>query len=411
MFADVSFPISSWKTFTYSVPSRFHPIIQTGCRVIAPLGRRKKVRGVVVGINETTHFSGSIQPISELIDGAPIFDEKLWQLISWVSDYYLTPLGQVMRSAIPSGISRDFQPSPILKVSIISSDKIKLQKLERTAPKQHEMYKEIYNLGGATLLRNLSKIHPSASAMCRTLEKKKLISIEKIRKEPTLDNLKVNTIRKSINLTKAQKKVANTIMIPIRNQDHAAFLLHGVTGSGKTEVYINLAKEIEKLNKTSIILLPEIALTPQIAGRFYSTFKDRVAVWHSRMTVTERKWIWRQICDGKYSVVVGARSAVFAPMKNLGLIVVDEEQESSFKQQSPAPRYHARDVALVRAKLSRSVAILSGATPSLESFYNQFKGKLEYLKLSSRFGNAVYPKVHVVDLKREWKERENYSII
>ena len=115
MFADVSFPISSWKTFTYSVPSRFHPIIQTGCRVIAPLGRRKKVRGVVVGINETTHFSGSIQPISELIDGAPIFDEKLWQLISWVSDYYLTPLGQVMRSAIPSGISRDFQPSPILK--------------------------------------------------------------------------------------------------------------------------------------------------------------------------------------------------------------------------------------------------------------------------------------------------------
>ena len=411
MFADVSFPISSWKTFTYSVPSRFHPIIQTGCRVIAPLGRRKKVRGVVVGINETTHFLGSIQPISELIDGAPIFDEKLWQLISWVSDYYLTPLGQVMRSAIPSGISREFQPSPILKVSIISSDKSKLQKLKRTAPKQHEIYKEIYNLGGSTLLRNLAKIHPSASVMCRALEKKELISIEKIRKEPTLDNLKVNTIRKSINLTKAQKKVANTIMIPIKNQDHAAFLLHGVTGSGKTEVYMHLAKEIEKLNKTSIILLPEIALTPQIAGRFYSTFKDRVAVWHSRMTVTERNWIWRQICDGKYSVVVGARSAVFAPMKNLGLIVVDEEQESSFKQQSPAPRYHARDVALVRAKLSRSVAILSGATPSLESFYNQFKGKLEYLKLSSRFGNAVYPKVHVVDLKREWKERENYSII
>ena len=411
MFADVSFPISSWKTFTYSVPSSFHAIIQTGCRVIAPLGSRKKVRGVVVGINETTHFKGSIQPISEVIDDIPIFDETLWKLICWVSDYYLTPLGQVMRSAVPSGISRDFQSVPILKVNIISSDKSELQKLERVAPNQYKMYNAIYNLGGSTLLRNLSKIYPSASVVCRTLEKKKLISIEKIRKAPTLDDLKVDTIRKPINLTKAQKKIANKIMIPIRGDDYAPFLLHGVTGSGKTEVYIHLAQEIEKLNKTSIILLPEIALTPQIAGRFYATFKDRVAVWHSRMTATERSWIWRQICDGKYSVVVGARSAVFAPMKNLGLIVVDEEQESSFKQQSPAPRYHARDVALVRAKLSRSVAILSGATPSLESFYNQFKGKLEYLKLSSRFGNAVYPKVHVVDLKREWKERENYSII
>ncbi|MBF88881.1 MAG: primosomal protein N' [Candidatus Marinimicrobia bacterium] len=411
MFADVSFPISSWKTFTYSVPSDFHSIIQIGCRVIAPLGNRRKVQGVVVGINKTPKFKGGLQPIYEIMDDTPILDETLWKLICWVSNYYLTPLGQVVRSAVPSEISRDFHTSSILKVNIISKDKRIIEKLEKTAPRQYEIYQTIYNLGGSALLKNISNVYPTARTICRILEKKKLISIDKVSKEPTLENLQVNRIRSPINLTKAQQNIANKIMSSIQNKDYSPYLLHGVTGSGKTEIYIHLAKEIEKLDKTSIILLPEIALTPQIAGRFYSTFKDRIAVWHSRMTGTERSWVWRQICGGKYSVIVGARSAVFTPMKNLGLIVVDEEQESSFKQQSPAPRYHARDVALMRAKISNAVAILSGATPSLESFYNQFEGKLEYLQLSSRFGNAIYPKVHVVDLKKERKKRENHSII
>ena len=149
------------------------------------------------------------------------------------------------------------------------------------------------------------------------------------------------------------------------------------------------------------MLLPEIALTPQIAGRFKSVFGDKVAMWHSKLSQSARAWTWKRICAGDYKVVNGARSAVFSPLKNLGLIVVDEEQENSYKQESPAPRYHARDVSLMRGKIHNATVVLASATPSLESYYNYIHGKFEYIHLPERFGGAKYPHVHVVDMMKE----------
>ena len=155
---------------------------------------------------------------------------------------------------------------------------------------------------------------------------------------------------------------------------------------------------------SAIVLLPEISLTPQIAGRFSAVFGNKVALWHSKMTTGIRVWTWRKICGGECSVVIGARSAVFTPVKNLGLIIVDEEQESAYKQESPAPRYHAREVALMRGKLHNAVVVLASATPSLESYYNKALGKHGNLSLPDRYGGAYYPHVHLVDMKQEKDE-------
>ena len=179
------------------------------------------------------------------------------------------------------------------------------------------------------------------------------------------------------------------------------FLLHGITGSGKTEIYIDAARYTIKQNKTVLILLPEISLTPQIAGRFKAVFKDSVALWHSKLTKSARAWTWKKICSQEYKIVIGARSAIFSPLKDIGLIIVDEEQENSYKQESPDPRYHARDVALVRGKINKSTVVLASATPSLESYYNYKNEKFNYLYLPERVGKAGYPTIHLVDMIKE----------
>ena len=411
MYAEVSFPISSWRIFTYRIPQPLDGLIQTGIRVKAPLGRRKAVQGVVVGLGDKAKFKGKIQFISEVVDDVPVLDDTLWQLISWVSDYYLTPLGQVMRSAVPSGLSQQYEPPQILEVSAEKISSGQLQELKGKAPKQYNIVQAISNRGGTLFVKDLADISDRASTICRSLEKKGLVAIRPITREPELGGLKVTSVHKEIELTDEQQEVVDEIMKSMKQNLYSASLLHGVTGSGKTEVYIYLARAAQQLGRTSIILLPEISLTPQIAGRFWSVFGEEVAIWHSRMTSAERSWTWRQICAGKYSVVVGARSAIFTPMKKVGLIVVDEEQEGSFKQENPAPRYHARDVALMRGKLSDAITLLAGATPSMESYYNQVTNKLNYIRLSSRYGDAVYPRVHLVDMNDERAVLEDYSIV
>ena len=163
-----------------------------------------------------------------------------------------------------------------------------------------------------------------------------------------------------------------------------------MTGSGKTEIYIETVRYCLSQKRNAIILLPEISLTPQIAGRFRAVFGDIVAIWHSKLKVPQRSWTWGKICTGEFKIVIGARSAIFSPLKNVGLIIVDEEQESSFYQDAKEPRYHARDVALMRGSFEKSTVVVASATPSLESFYNFQQKKIEYLKLPKRFGCLLY---------------------
>ncbi|MEA3501007.1 MAG: primosomal protein N' [Candidatus Marinimicrobia bacterium] len=205
--------------------------------------------------------------------------------------------------------------------------------------------------------------------------------------------------KRDIQYSKEQLKVINKIK---NNSEHFfPVLLKGVTGSGKTEIYIELARHQLEQNKDAIILVPEIAITPHIAGRFRSEFKDKVAIWHSQLSASERLWTWSKIMKGEIKIVVGARSAIFSPLKNIGLIVVDEENENTHKQEDQTPRYNARDSAVYYAKLLNIPIILGGATPSIESYYQASMGKYHSLNLLKRFGKAVHPKIKIVDMKKE----------
>ena len=409
MFADISFPIASYLVFCYRVPKDFEKTVQVGTRVKAPFGTKKMVQGVVVSLFKKAKFKGKILSIKSVVDETPIFDATLWKLMNWVSDYYLTPIGQVMSTAVPKQLNLSYKPMQQLMVQGGTISQTDLDNLSKNAPVQFKVMRFLLERDGTIPVTHLNRIVTNASSICYALEKKGYVSTQKVPRIPDLSNLSLFPRPKEVKFTKEQQGVITRLSDSMGAKRFQSFLLHGVTGSGKTEIYLQLAKMTESKGRASIILLPEISLTPQIAGRFQAEFGDRIAIWHSRMSPAERAWTWRQICSGAYSVVVGARSAIFSPLKNVGLIIVDEEQESSYKQESPAPRYHARNVALMRGKLSGALTVLSSATPSMESYYNQVVGKIYYLRLKRRFGGAKYPQVHMVDMIEERKKTEDYK--
>ena len=211
-------------------------------------------------------------------------------------------------------------------------------------------------------------------------------------------------------LTQNQQDIFENIQKNVEESRFCVDTIFGVPGSGKTEIYLHLAKSAIEKNKTVIILVPEITLTSQIAARFQSVFGEKVALWHSGMSRSERTWTWEKFRAGQAKIAIGARSAVFAPLENLGLIVVDEEQESAFKQQNPAPRYHARDVAIKRGQIENAVVVLGSATPSLESYFNTISGKFRIHELKQRFGKSLPPEILIVDMKSERKEKGEFTL-
>ncbi|MFQ6673449.1 MAG: primosomal protein N', partial [Fidelibacterota bacterium] len=410
MFADVSFPISSYRVFTYRVPQKLQAGVTVGVRVRAPFGSRRDAQGVVVKLHGKEEFKGRIKPISQVVDDVPIFDRTLWELLNWVSRHYLTPLGQVMRTAVPQGLAGSYTPPEQVLVKSREVTEEELFQLAKRAPGQYQVIMALREIGKAVPVAALNSTVNHARSKCLALEKKGLVTLSRVRKVPDPSGLSFAPVPKEVTFTGAQGAVVDELVKRLRKMKFDATLLHGVTGSGKTEIYIHLAKEAQRQGRRSIMLLPEISLTPQIAGRFRAVFGEKVAIWHSRMTQAQRAWTWRQVCSDAYSVVVGARSAVFTPLRNVGLIVVDEEQENAYKQESPAPRYHARDVALMRGRLSGALTLLAGATPSLESYYNQAVGKLNYMRLNVRYGKAKYPRVHIVNMMEERKELNDFGI-
>ena len=401
MFVDVAFPISSYQVFTYAVPKQFSEVVNVGVRVKVPIGK-KILPGVIVKRSSSTAFSGKIKKIIEVLDDVPIFNETLWRLIMWISDYYLVALGKAA-TVIPSELSIKYKPQTRWMVQAKSQIKIP-DDLENKSPAQARVLIKLLDYNEPIPITKFNQLVASPLNVCRSLEKKELVKLFKMDVIPSTDNFTFEPIDKAIKFSDTQKNAIIKIRKYIKERKHSAILLHGVTGSGKTEIYLKIAQEILDQGKSIIILLPEIALTPQIAGRFRAVFGDLVGLWHSKLSASARAWTWRNICEDKYRVIVGARSAVFAPLKNLGLIVVDEEQESSYKQEEPEPHYHARDVALMRGVIEKAAIVLSSATPSLESYYNQIIGKFDYCYLPDRFNSALYPEVTVVDMIKEQEE-------
>ncbi len=407
MFAEVAFPISSYQTFTYSVPVGLESIVRVGQRVKAPLGKRTVI-GIIVATSAASTFQGKHRPIATIVDEQPILDQQLWELINWVSRYYITPLGQTAKVALPGSLRSNYKPPTFFTVARRTGADGETLKNKKA---QLRVFEKLAEFNQQICVNELQELVNNPLDICRKLEKQGLVELEEQINFPDATGFSFAPIDKAISFSDQQQEVIAAIATAITAGEFHPALLQGVTGSGKTEIYIELVRQVLERGKTAILLLPEISLTPQIAGRFRSVFGDTVALWHSKLSTAARAWTWRQICVGNYAVVIGARSAIFTPLNNLGLIVVDEEQEHSYKQESQEPRYHARDVALVRGKLSDAAVLLASATPSLESYYNQIQNKFAYLRLTERFGGARYPEVHLVDMNREQEESGKAGIV
>jgi len=373
--------------------------VKIGVRVNAPFHKRS-VNGVVVGVSNTTDYKRRVRSINSLVDNELVLDKYLWSLLEWVSDYYLTPLGQVAQTALPARLSLQYKPPSRIVVSFRKAPDVALT----NAPVQERVLRFLQKNKGPITLSVLKDITLNPSSVCKALLNKGLITWDEQDLLPDVSGITFSPIHKKVKFTKEQKLVLDDLRQGLDSKKFIPFLLHGVTSSGKTEIYIDIVRQTLERGNSVILLLPEISLTPQITGRFRAVFGDTVALWHSKLTHATRAWTWKKICAGDFRVVIGARSAIFTPLKNLGLVVVDEEQEHSYKQDSINPRYHARDVALMRGKIHKIPVLLASATPSLESYYNHIQSKFKYLHLAKRYGGAKYPHVSIVDMDQETEE-------
>ncbi len=406
---------SSDLVFDYAVTAE-HAAVRPGCRVEVML-RHRPATGTVLSLGKPDpEWEDRLKPLLRLIDAEPLIEPALMDMGKWVSDYYAVPLEQVMRCLLPEPVRQEKhaeKTQKIIRLTAPPSEDV-LQSLERRAPKQAGLIAMLQWAGAESALSELGGTEALAAA--RSLEKKGLITIhdESVLRDPDSDQTFLPSTPLALN--EEQKACLDTLLQAARQGAAAKpWLLHGVTGSGKTEVYLQLAEQIVNSGKSVLILVPEISLTPQTVQRFKSRFSGHgcgVAVLHSLLSQGERFDEWHRIRRGEASIVIGARSAVFAPLKNPGLIIVDEEHDGSYKQES-APRYHGRDVAVLRAKLQGALIVLGSATPSLESLLNVRRGKYELVKLSHRADHQSMPVIRIIDMRQEAKKnnKNNDSLI
>lgn len=383
------------KLFHYAVPPRLAATLHPGHRVVVPFGKGRRV-GFVVGLVREAGV-----PVLKEIESAPdeqaVVSEDLLDLARWVADYYAAPLGLVLRTILPPGFSdpdKAFaKEKREIRVALVGNPSAARMRL---TAKQEAVLDLLQDFGGEMPLAALRAAGASAAA-ASALEKKGLVAF---RKGEAARPAHPDTGERegAIVLSEAQTRAVAAIGEAVRGGTFAPFLLHGVTGSGKTEVYLRLIQELVREGGGALVLVPEIALTPQLIGRFVRRLGDAVAVLHSGLTDAERRDQWKRLRSGEARVAVGVRSAVFAPVESLRLIVVDEEHDPSYRQDEGV-RYHARDVAVMRAKRAGIPAILGTATPSLETFHNAREGRYRTLDLPERAGGAVFPTVRIVDLR------------
>jgi primosomal protein N' (replication factor Y) len=413
-YARVIIDRSIQRELDYAIPDLFVEKIGIGSRVRVPF-RERSALATVVGLLETSEAEG-IRPIEALVGDAPILSQKLIELARWMSAYYCCPIEAVMRSLLPQVIRRA-EVSWKKQLFVSAAKEIgpdELEKLRRRAPRQAELLEAVSKLSGAIPAAELLRQVSLDNQTLRALEKRGFVKLheEAVARDPHADEQFLASTDLTLN---PEQAVALTAIEEALGNPTAAkpMLLHGVTGSGKTEIYLQAIQAALARGKTAIVLVPEISLTPQTVERFKSRFADAqetVAVLHSHLSEGERHDEWHKIHGGRARIVVGARSAVFAPLENLGLIVVDEEHETSYKQEE-APRYHARDVAVVRAKMDGCAVLLGTATPSLESYHNAVQGKYRLLNLTQRVDDCQMPLMRIVDLRLERRKEKIAPII
>jgi primosomal protein N' (replication factor Y) len=396
---EVALPVPLPRTFTYTVDDAAPA---EGSRVRVVFGGRKLI-GWMVGPGSEERDAGQVRAVERVLDDRPSVTPEVLRLCRWIARYYATPLGIVLRTALPAVLSRSAQRASPVKTQRRIRLTAELPTLtERDSVfgrsrRQRELFEAIEALEGSADVARLTGPMGFSQALIRGLVGRGIAALENapVLRDPFAD-IPV-AVPRSLSLTPDQAAAVASI----RSAGPATqpFLLLGVTGSGKTQVYIEVLREVvQRQGRCAIVLVPEISLTPQTVARFRAHFGDVVAVLHSALSDGERFDAWRTLHRGDRRIAIGARSAVFAPVADLGAIIVDEEHESSYKQ-GEAPRYHAREVAIMRAHLARAVCVLGSATPSLESFENARTGKFTLLRLPERVEGRPLPPVRVIDLR------------
>lgn len=402
------------RELDYSVPETLTERVGVGSRVRVPF-RDKSALATVVATLEQSNVGG-IRPIEAIVGEGPVLSKPLLELAKWMSAYYCCPLETVMRSLLPQvirkaeiGWKKQLFVQPARKI-----DSEGLEKLRKRAPRQAELLEAIARLNSPLRAAELLRKTSLDNQTLRALAKRGLVELreEAVERDPHAGEQFVATSKLELNAEQAAafKQIADALASP---ENPRPILLHGVTGSGKTEIYLQAIRAALDLGRSAIVLVPEISLTPQTVERFKGRFaeaRDAVAVLHSHLSGGERHDEWHKIHSGRARIVIGARSAVFAPLKNLALIVVDEEHETTYKQEE-APRYHARDVAVVRAKIEKCAVVLGSATPSLESYHNATTGKYQLASLTQRVDERQMPLMRIVDLRQERRKEKTMSIL
>ena len=397
--------------FDYAIPAGLP--VRPGCRVRIPL-RNRQATGTVLRIAPAPESDFTLRLLSGLVEPEPLVTTGLLKLAGWIASYYGTPMEQVIRSIIPASIRGEKATAKTRKAAELlkTPSPEDLQSLARKASRQHHLLSLLMGTGKAIPVSDLGG--SSISGALKGLEDKgwiRLTTLE-VRRDPDAGETFAPT--QPLALNEGQAK-ALTILKQTHDQekDRKPILLHGITGSGKTEVYLQAAQMILEDGKNVIVLVPEIALAPQTVQRFKARFSEmveQVAVLHSNLSQGERFDEWQRIRSGKARIIIGARSAIFAPVQNLGLIIVDEEHETAYKQENP-PKYHARDLSVVRGHLENATVLLGSATPSLETFRNTQLGKYQLVRLNQRADGASLPLTRVVDMRIEAKKQKGRDAI
>jgi primosomal protein N' (replication factor Y) len=401
MIARVTLEIALRKEFDYLIPSEWTDQIEVGSRVKVPFGPRQ-VMGCVTGlVAESTHTN--LRPILKVVGRQGLVTPRVLELARWIADYYCCPVETALKSVLPQAVRREtegWRERLVVRALPVREEMPKLTRRQQEVWSMVEQWRELP-------LQELLRLTATTADTVRRLEDKGLVTISAqiAERDPYGQEHLVPT--QPLPLNPEQAQALERIQAAMDGQPCPArvFLLHGVTGSGKTEVYLQALAHALDQGKGGVVLVPEIALTPQTVERFKARFsagprQTLVAVLHSHLSAGERHDEWHKIRQGRARIVVGARSAIFAPLDPLGLIIVDEEHEHSYKQ-AEAPRYHARDVAVVRGRMDQAVVVLGSATPSMESYYNVHKGKYSLLELPRRADDKQMPLVRVIDLRRE----------
>jgi primosomal protein N' (replication factor Y) len=473
-FAEVAVPVAVHGTFTYAIPPELRDAVRLGSRVEVPFGAKRNT-GFVVGLSDVAPEGSRIKPIRAVLDDdEPALLPEIIELCRWAAEYYIAPLGEMLRVALPANMSargkreltlvgdESMIASAITSEQILDSDLALIDELRRrplpfataiegssrssierlrdaglitigdrvtdakgvrydrfvildTAPsgltaKQQQAVDLLSARGGEMSVRAL-EIAGVSAAVLSALAKKSIVRIERRARRHTLDAFlagldpaSVGEIRHSLEQTAAIEMIRKSL------GTFAPFLLEGVTGSGKTEVYIELMRDAVRRGEQALLLVPEISLTPVFASRLKERFGERIAILHSNLSASERFDQWWRARRGEVDVAIGPRSALFTPFQRLGLLVVDEEGDAAYKQDE-TPRYNARDLAVVRAQFRNIPVILGSATPSLESRENAARGKYTLIRMTSRVEARPLPEAEVIDLRKERAEKEDKGFV